>query len=93
MPFDRSPTVNPYPEGIAATGIVEALGRNVHSAAPEPGVVTQVFVQVNDVVKAREPLFELDDHIDTNLRVLPGRTEVRRRAPDPRAFHPDGAGN
>jgi multidrug resistance efflux pump len=60
LPLDRPPALNPYPHGIAASGIVEAVGRNVHCAAPEPGLVTRVSVQVNDRVKTGEPLFELD---------------------------------
>lgn len=54
------PSVNPYPQGIAADGLVEAKSREVDVAAPEPGLVTAVFVQVNDHVKKGQKLFQLD---------------------------------
>jgi HlyD family secretion protein len=60
LPLNRPPAVNPYAHGIAAMGIVEPLGRSVQSAAPEPGLVRRVFVQVNDRVKSGARLFELD---------------------------------
>lgn len=57
---DRPPSINPYPQGIAASGLVEAAGGNIRIAAPEPGLVAEVFVEVNDSVKTGDPLFQLD---------------------------------
>jgi HlyD family secretion protein len=54
------PSVNPFENGIAATGMVEAASRNVAVAAPEGAVATRVFVEVGQVVKTGAPLFELD---------------------------------
>ncbi|MFA9478424.1 HlyD family secretion protein [Phycisphaerales bacterium AB-hyl4] len=54
------PTVNPYARAVAASGLVEALGRNVELGAPEPGLVTDVLVEVNDEVAEGDPLFRLD---------------------------------
>ena len=54
------PSINPYAMGVAATGVVETASRDVKIAAPEPGLVTEVFVQVNDRVSKGDPLFQLD---------------------------------
>ncbi|HEX7010898.1 MAG TPA: HlyD family efflux transporter periplasmic adaptor subunit [Phycisphaeraceae bacterium] len=54
------PSVNPFTAGIAATGLVEAASRDIVVAAPEPGLVTAVHVQVNDTVAKDQPLFQLD---------------------------------
>lgn len=55
-----TPSVNPYPHGIAADGLVEPASRQVDIAAPEPGLVMAVYVQVNDHVKKGDRLFQLD---------------------------------
>ncbi len=55
------PPQKPYPDAVAATGILEALSENVAIGVPLPGLVTEVFVKVNDVVKKDQPLFKLDD--------------------------------
>src|SRR5437763_11750877 len=60
VPLDGQPSVNPFDHGIAATGVVEAASRNIAIAAPEAGLVTRVFVEVGQRVKAGDPLFELD---------------------------------
>ena len=49
------------PDDIAATGILEAQGENVAIGVPVPGLVSDVKVQVNQVVKVGEPLLILDD--------------------------------
>lgn len=56
----QPPSVNPYPNGIAATGVVEAQSRNLDIAPPEAGLVTQVFAEVGEQVQQGAPLFELD---------------------------------
>lgn len=55
-----TPSINPFPAGIAATGAVEASSRNIALAAPEGGLAIRVLAQVGDVVKAGDPLVELD---------------------------------
>lgn len=60
IPLAAPPSINPFPRGIAATGVVEGVSRNVHIVAPEGGLVTRVFVQPGQTVKAGDPLFELD---------------------------------
>jgi HlyD family secretion protein len=60
---DEAPPVNPFPRGIAAPGTVEAASGNIRVAAPEPGRIDRVFVQVNDRVQAGDPLFQLDPRL------------------------------
>lgn len=60
VPLVGDPSVNPFPQGFAATGIVEAASRNIQLAAPEGAIVTQIYVQVGQRVAANDPLFELD---------------------------------
>ena len=55
------PPQKPYVHAVAATGILEALSENVAIGVPLPGLVTEVFVKVNDVVKKDQPLLKLDD--------------------------------
>lgn len=71
------PSVNPFPRGIAGLGIVETAGRESHVAAPEPGRVVEVFVEVGDEVKAGDKLFRLDD---TALRAEALRAAAARDA-------------
>lgn len=60
LPLAAPPSINPFPKGIAATGVVEAGSRNVQVAAPEGAVVTKVFREVGEGVNVGDPLFELD---------------------------------
>lgn len=55
------PPQKPFVEAVAATGILEALSENVAIGVPLPGLVTEVFVKVNDAVKKDQPLLKLDD--------------------------------
>ncbi len=55
------PPEKPYKEAVAATGILEALSENVAIGVPIPGLVTDVFVKVNDSIKKDQPLLKLDD--------------------------------
>jgi RND family efflux transporter MFP subunit len=55
------PPQKPYEHAVAATGILEALSENVAIGVPLPGLVTEVFVEVNDTVKKGQPLMKLDD--------------------------------
>lgn len=59
-PPATSPSINPFTAGIAASGIVEAASRNIAVAPPEPGLVTQVLIEVGDRVQTGQPLLVLD---------------------------------
>lgn len=54
------PATNPYLNAIAASGIVEAVDKNIFIGSPEEGIVTDMYVSVWDKVNADEPLYKLD---------------------------------
>jgi HlyD family secretion protein len=77
---EDSPPSNPFPHGVAATGAVEASSRNIRVAATEPGLVTKVFVRVNDQVKEGDPLFQLDPRAsEAELAKAAASVQVARR--------------
>jgi multidrug resistance efflux pump len=53
--------VTPFDQGVAGTGIVEARTENISIGAQVGGVVSRVFVKVNQHVEKGAPLFSLDD--------------------------------
>jgi multidrug efflux pump subunit AcrA (membrane-fusion protein) len=55
------PASKPYAQAVSATGILEALSENVAIGVPQPGLVTEVKVKVNDRVRTGDVLFLLDD--------------------------------
>jgi RND family efflux transporter MFP subunit len=55
------PAPKPYEHAVSASGILEALSENVAIGVPQPGLVSEVKVQVNDAVNAGDVLFLLDD--------------------------------
>jgi RND family efflux transporter MFP subunit len=55
------PPRKPFVQAVAATGIIEALSENVAIGVPQAGLVSEVLVKVNDVVKKDQPLFKIDD--------------------------------
>jgi HlyD family secretion protein len=59
-PLEATPSINPYPSGLAASGTVEASTRNIQIAAPEGGLVMRILVEVGGKVRVGDPLFELD---------------------------------
>ncbi|MCS7080599.1 MAG: HlyD family secretion protein [Chloracidobacterium sp.] len=55
------PAESRFNRRIAGAGIVEAATRNINVAPPIPGLVTAVFVKENDVVRAGDRLYQIDD--------------------------------
>lgn len=55
------PAPKPYVHAVSATGIIEALSENVSIGVPQPGLVAELGVKVNDTVKQGDILFRLDD--------------------------------
>src|SRR5262245_20158482 len=55
------PAQAPYDAYIAGAGIVESSTENIAIGTIVPGVVTDVFVKFGEDVKARQPLFKIDD--------------------------------
>lgn len=60
-PAPANPPKTPYPHTVAGTGIVEPQTENIAVGSQLPGVVVEVYVKVNQKVKAGQPLFRLDD--------------------------------
>lgn len=55
------PPRSPYPQTVAASGIIEAVNENVRIAPPVSGLITKVFVKVGEQVHEQATLFQLDD--------------------------------
>lgn len=80
---ERSPSVNPFPKGIAALGVLECSPREASLAAPVAGLVTSVAVKVGDAVKAGEPLLTIDDRqLRAELVRLEAAVPVKQAAID-----------
>lgn len=55
------PTKPEFENYIAAAGIVESATENLQIGTNLPGIVTKLYVQEGDKVKADDPLFTIDD--------------------------------
>lgn len=90
-PPSKAPSVNPFPNGIAALGVVESGSREVHIAAPDPGLVTEVLVEVGDKVEEADELFMMDDRLiqaellRARAALAAAQAEVTRHEQWPRA--------
>ncbi|MCC6427270.1 MAG: biotin/lipoyl-binding protein [Phycisphaerales bacterium] len=84
IPLSRQPSINPFGRGIAALGKIESKGREVEIAAPEPGLVIEVFVDVGQDVKAGDRLFQMDarprqaDLVRAEAAVVAAEAEITR---------------
>lgn len=56
----QEPTISPFPRYIAASGIVEAVDKNIELGSPEEGIVEHLWFKVGDFVRQGDPLFQLD---------------------------------
>lgn len=54
------PAISPYAHSIAGSGIIEASSQNISIGTPFNEVIAKVFVVEGDIVKAGDPLFQLD---------------------------------
>lgn len=71
------PAVNPYEHTIVASGIIEAVDRNISIGIPQSGLITALFVHVSDQVVDNQPLFQLDDReLQAQLLVQEANIEV-----------------
>jgi multidrug resistance efflux pump len=61
LPPPAAPPRSPYDHNVAGTGIVEPQTENIAVGTHLPGIVVEVFVEVNEKVKAGDPLLRLDD--------------------------------
>ena len=69
-----APARNPFPDAVAAAGVVEAQTENIAVGSATAGVVVEVLVKVDDTVQPGTPLFRLDD------RELRGDLAVKQAA-------------
>jgi multidrug efflux pump subunit AcrA (membrane-fusion protein) len=73
------PPAKPFPSAVAATGLLESLSENVSVGVPVQSLVQEIFVRVNDPVKAGTPLFRLDDRELLSFRIAAmAQVEVAR---------------
>jgi multidrug efflux pump subunit AcrA (membrane-fusion protein) len=81
------PPLSDFPDTVAAVGLVEASTENISVGTPLSGVVAKVFVTAGQMVKAGDPLFELDArHLRADLGVKEqARAAARARADVARA--------
>jgi len=55
------PALSTFTNDVAGAGLIEASTQNIRIGTTVPGVVTDVYVKVGDVVKAGETLFKVED--------------------------------
>ena len=72
----QPPAPKTYAHAVSATGILEALSENVAIGVPQPGLVAEVMVKVDDAVKKGDVLFRLED---TELRALELTTRAKQK--------------
>ncbi len=63
------PISTPFAHAIAASGILEAVDKNIMIGTPEEGIVVKVFASSCDVVKKGDPLYEIDSRPLTALLI------------------------
>lgn len=69
----QAPTA-PFASFVAGSGITESGRGNVAVGTAVPGIVSDVYVQVGDSVKAGDPLFRIDDReLQAQLAVAQAR--------------------
>jgi multidrug resistance efflux pump len=76
QPPPVQPAQKPFPDPVAATGIIEAMRENVAIGSPVPGLVLKVDVKVNQDVKEGDALFHIDDR-EIQASLLRYRAQVQ----------------
>ena len=73
------PAINPFQNSIAASGIVEALDRNISVGTPVAGIIKSLDVKVGDKVVKDALLFQIDDRdLQANILVQKANVEVAK---------------
>lgn len=73
----QEPSSSPFTSYIAASGIVEAIDKNITLGVPEDGLVSDLWVKVGEQVKKGDPLFKIDTRsLDAELFVNQTNAEV-----------------
>lgn len=79
MPPPLSPPAEkPFPKGIGASGIIEAIHENTQVGVPVAGLVKELPVRVWDKVKAGDVLLKLDDR-EMRARLITQQGELALR--------------
>jgi multidrug efflux pump subunit AcrA (membrane-fusion protein) len=77
------PPISDFPSTVAAVGLVEASTENISIGTPLAGIVAKVFVTAGQMVRAGDPLFELDArHLRADLSVKEQALAVARARAD-----------
>jgi RND family efflux transporter MFP subunit len=76
LPPSTEPAVNPYEQTIAASGLVEALDKNIAIGVPQSGLVKTVFVKAGESVNLHQPLFQIDDR-ELQAQLLVQQAQVK----------------
>jgi multidrug efflux pump subunit AcrA (membrane-fusion protein) len=58
------PPASHYSDSVGGTGIVEATTENIAVGTPVGGLVSDIYVKVEDTVRAGDPLFKIDTRIE-----------------------------
>ena len=69
------PARSPFPDSVAATGIIEARQENVRIATSKAGLVQKVFVTVGAKVNKGDPLFALDNR-EARARLITAESQL-----------------
>lgn len=70
------PALPPYPNAIAAAGIIEASSQNISIGTPFNEIIKKIYVVEGDHVKKEDLLFELD------LRIFEAQLKTAQKAVD-----------
>lgn len=63
------PPTSPYRHFVAGEGVIEAINKNTLISVPFPELVTDVYVDIGQVVKKNAPLFKIDTRtLEAQLR-------------------------
>jgi HlyD family secretion protein len=69
------PAINPFERTIAASGIIEAIDKNIEIGVPQSCIVKEVYIKVGDPVQTGQLLFRLDDR-DLLAQLLVQKAQV-----------------
>jgi len=75
------PAKSPFTNSVAGSGIIEASTENIEIGTHLPGIITKMYVEAGDKVKAGDPLFLIEDRTArAELAVRKTNLEVARQA-------------
>ena len=73
------PPMKPYPNTIAASGLIEALGDNIAIGSPVDGIIEEVYVKVWQEIKRGDPLFKLEScELECEIKIAKAKEKVAK---------------